>query len=352
MATAPATAAQADALIMALRGATPMQGQASTIKFYDNPQNSVYTPRERPVYGGMPSLPPGPPMGPFLPPPSAPVAPSPVAPSPSPVAPAPRPIGYPAPAPRVTDPDVPDYIDDLWGDPVAPIPDVGPDNVTTSPVYTPPLPTSRPLDPVSQPSVNVVQDLPVSTDPAPTTDPNDNFEIDRELGIVSQYDLYGPFLTASNKPTKTPSVEVVQGLDGTNTPAVNTDPADNFELDRELGIVPQYDIMEPRTSAPAPTPAPAPAQATSIRDVGNVTSVTEPLDVYYPFDESVFELIDTPPTFNAVEAPAPSALVDTATAEEIQMMNMLEDYLAQENLLASSDYWNRLNRLDDQLQQR
>ncbi len=115
MATAPATGAQADALIMALRGATPMQGQASTIKFYDNPQNSVYTPRERPVYGGMPSLPPGPPMGPFLPPPSAPVAPSPVAPSPSPVAPAPRPIVYPAP--RVTDPDVPDYTDDLWGDP-------------------------------------------------------------------------------------------------------------------------------------------------------------------------------------------------------------------------------------------
>jgi len=186
-------------LIMALRGATPMQGQASTIKFYDNPQNSVYTPRERPVYGGMPSLPPGPPMGPFLPPPSAPVAPSPVAPSPSPVAPAPRPIVYPAP--RVTDPDVPDYTDDLWGDPVAPIPDVGPDNVTTSPVYTPPLPTSRPLDPVSQPSVNVVQDLPVSTDPAPTTDPNDDFEIDRELGIVSQYDLYGLLSTRTLRMT-------------------------------------------------------------------------------------------------------------------------------------------------------
>jgi len=43
MATAPATGAPADALIMALRGATPMQGQASTLKFYDNPENSVYT---------------------------------------------------------------------------------------------------------------------------------------------------------------------------------------------------------------------------------------------------------------------------------------------------------------------
>jgi len=134
-------------------------------------------------------------------------------------------------------------------------------------------------------------------------------------------------------------------------PAVNTDPADDFELDRELGIVPQYDIMEPRTSAPAPTPAPAPAPATSIRDVGNVTSVTEPLDIYYPFDESVFELIDTPPRVDAIAAPAPK---DTApqdlTQRDLDEMALFQ--MMSEQLLTGNDYWDQLLRDDPYFQER
>lgn len=348
MATAPATASEANALIMALRGATPMQGQASTLRFYDNPKNTVYTPRERPVYV-PPTLPPNPVVGPPAPPTPgpAPVAPSPVAPEPPPpfVAPlSPSPVVGPQPAPvDDLEPDVPDYTDDLWGDPEAPVPDREP--VETYPVVSTPLPPSNPIEELKEPSVEVIQDLPVSTTPVSPTDPNEDFEIDRELGIVPQYDVYSPFV-AANKPTEdekqpsvevvqdldvstdpapatdaaddfeidrelglvpqwdmlsptntnsapTPSVEVIQGLDVTDTPAVNTDAVENFEIDRELGLVPEWDIME---SVEAPTAAPAINTSPSIRNVGNVTSVTEPLDVYYPFDDSLFNLIDTPPS--------------------------------------------------------
>jgi hypothetical protein len=37
-----------------------------------------------------------------------------------------------------------------------------------------------------------VQDLPVTTTPAPVYDPVENFEIDRELGLVPEWDVYVP----------------------------------------------------------------------------------------------------------------------------------------------------------------
>jgi len=106
------------------------------------------------------------------------------------------------------------------------------------------------------PSVEVIQDLPVSTDQVPPTDAADDFEIDRELGIVSQYDVFGPFLTASNKPTKKPSVDVIEGLDVTDAPAVKTDPADDFEIDREAGLVPEWDVYVPPTIIRSVSPDP------------------------------------------------------------------------------------------------
>jgi hypothetical protein len=395
MATAPATAAQADALIMALRGATPMQGQASTLKFYDNPENSVYTPRVRPVYV-PPPLPPGPDVGPQLPAPAPPVAPAPTPLAPAPIAPTPI---APAPRPSIIQPkstlisldddpvtpDVPDYTDDLFGPDVGPPsppgPDVGPvAPAQTYPVYTPPLFTSRLIEEKS-PSVEVIQDLPVSTDPAPPTDAADDFELDRELGIVSQYDVFGPDVGPPSPPgpdvgppapaqtypvytsppftsrlieENSPSVTVIEGLDVTDAPAVNTDPADNFELDRELGIIQQSDMMEPITFAPAPTLAPATEPATSIRDAGFVTQI-DPLTELEDYAALLnTDITSTLPAAVAEDTVQPSVAVDTATQgltqrdlDEMALFDMLS-----QQLLTGNDYWDQLLMDDPYLQER
>jgi hypothetical protein len=123
------------------------------------------------------------------------------------------------------EPDVPDYIDDLWppiepepqdppqgqiviepigggnrnqireddpvtvvGDPIDEWEPITLPEIDLSGLMGPPLPDQTSLNP----SVGVIQDLPITTDPAPQSNAADDFEIDRELGLVPQWDVFVP----------------------------------------------------------------------------------------------------------------------------------------------------------------
>lgn len=101
---------------------------------------------------------------------------------------------------------------------------------------------------IVQPTPSVtVNEAEVTDTPAVVTDPLDDFELDRELGIVQQSDV--PMLqTAPSVPQQsivepTPSVTVNE-VPVTDAQPVVSDPVADFELDRELGLVPQWDIPE------------------------------------------------------------------------------------------------------------
>lgn len=296
MATAPAAAP--NALIAALRAGTPVlpAGSASTYSFLPN---------MAPTYGPLPiRAPRGPALLPVEPspaPPSptpAPVTPPPVTPAPPPPSNPPPPVFVPpvTPLPRIdvvpddgfVGPMPDDFVGPMPDDFVGPMPDdfVGPmpdDFVGPMPDdFVGPMPEDIQDD--RRPSITVVEDLDVTNDPAPPTDPADDFELDRELGLVQQSDVFnndfvGPmpeddvaqtspvtqqstiqatdlprldefepvelpsFLNpVSTRDALTPSVTVNE-VDVTDTPAPYTDPAEDFDIDRELGIVQQSDVF-------------------------------------------------------------------------------------------------------------
>lgn len=136
-------------------------------------------------------------------------------------------IGPGPSVPDPVDPEVPDYTDDLWppvDEPVAepfPVPDSGsvegvdlppldpvaepfpvPDRDSIYIEELPPLPDEQP-DPPPEPSVELIQDLPLSTEPAPPSDPEEDFQIDREAGLVPEWDIYVP-PPAPKTPPETP----------------------------------------------------------------------------------------------------------------------------------------------------
>lgn len=163
--------------------------------------------------------PPFPAYQPFTPPPPS------ASPAPAP-SPSPRPPSGGSRPPSVQPPSVrpPSFPQELLNPDqfVGPVPDisVGPTPAETFPVPDPgeititdldplepvaesfPVPDPSPWEPVDlppidelKPSVEVVQDLPITTEPIPRTDPAEDFEIDRELGLVPEWDVFeSPFL--------------------------------------------------------------------------------------------------------------------------------------------------------------
>lgn len=101
-----------------------------------------------------------------------------------------------------SEPEVPDYRQDLWPpieqEPTAPeITEPAP--AISYPVTMPSLMESRPLEPELTPSVDV-SEVPVgstTSEPATTyTSPEDLFDIDRELGLIQQQDVMEPVAPA------------------------------------------------------------------------------------------------------------------------------------------------------------
>lgn len=193
MATAPA---YTSSLIEALRNAVSDQGTPSGVVLLPNSKNVGgainFVPRSR---TGMTFEPPkpGPTGKPPVPPPSAP------------------PVSPPAPV-------SPRGIEDLISiDPYGP----QPRRIVTddSDPYGPDVGPKRP-------------------------DGGTDTDLATELGLTQQIDDFvGPqFLTGTTK-TLTPNVTVNE-VDVTDTPAPQTDPADDFEIDRELGIVQQSDLFD------------------------------------------------------------------------------------------------------------
>lgn len=233
------------ALIQMLRAATQPGYQNPGVRLLDNPRNSAPLPPRQPR---SPSSPPAP-------------APRPGPPSPPPAVPpggsgggggggVGEPIEVrPWPSPGIDVVPDDDFVGPLPDDFVGPLPDdfVGP----LPDDFVGPLPD----DSNKNPTVTV-NEVDVTEAPAPPTDAADDFEIDRELGIVQQSDVFvGPRvsapITTTTTTTKTPSVAVNEvGLSDTVAPP--TDPADDFEIDRELGLVQQSDVFMGPTQQQAP----------------------------------------------------------------------------------------------------
>lgn len=249
MATAPAAAS--NALISALRAGTPGL-PANAMSTYS------FMPNMEPTYGPVtPRAPRAPALMPVTP----------IAPSPAPVAPTPV---SPAPvAPPVSAPPPPMFVP-----PVTPLPriDVVPDDGFVGPMpddFVGPMPDDfvGPYGPMPNNQLNpnvTVNDVDVTDTPPPATDPADNFELDRELGLVQQTDVVNPPPPRVNPPltpistspprSLTPSVTVNEGLDVTPGPAPYTDPAENFDIDRELGLIQQSDVFMGPTQQAASEP--------------------------------------------------------------------------------------------------
>lgn len=205
MATSPA---YSSALIEALRSAE-QTGTASGVKLLPNSQNIgskfdfVRAPRLQFTWptdmGPMPSTapPPPPPRPPAPPPPSGGGV-------------LPPPMMGTMPVSMVVEPTVDDvatFIDDdgptdtfVDDTAVADTTTVTPDITTTAEDGTgdmtapppPEIPSMLTGGRTLTPSVEVF-DVPTSTTPAIPTNPKEDFELDRELGFVQQSDVYGPF---------------------------------------------------------------------------------------------------------------------------------------------------------------
>ncbi len=299
MATAPVP--YQSALIESLRAASPgFTSNNPGVTMLANPANSrsiidfMRAPR-----GNLLFTPPPPPPAPAPSPAPAP-APTyggggggggPVTPGPVVIGPGPSFPVDPAPAPA---PEVPDYTDDLWPPveeppPVEtfPVPDPAPPEVVDLPplppedeVATPfPVPDPAPPDVVDLPPLppedgpevpDYTDDLWPPVEPEPQDPPQGEIVIepigggDRDqireadpvtvvsdpidewepitLPEIDLADLMGPPLVQD---PPSPSVEVVQDLPVTTTPAPVYDPVENFEIDRELGLVPEWDVYVP-----------------------------------------------------------------------------------------------------------
>lgn len=118
--------------------------------------------------------------------------------------------GFNLDLPLMDEPDVePDPVEESVAESF-PVPDSGPIYTEELPPLEPvaepfPVPDQPPLEffdlpplfneqpaPALQPSVGLIQDLPVSAGPAPPSNPEDDFEVDREAGLVPEWDVYMP----------------------------------------------------------------------------------------------------------------------------------------------------------------
>jgi len=254
-------------LIRSLREASPGFGTNNPgVTMLANPANSKTVIDFKRAPPPAPFFPPGPPVGPPLPPSPTPAPPpsgggggggGPVTPGPVIIGPGPslpvEPDPDPAPAP---DPDVPDYTDDLWPpveeDPVEtfPVPDPTPPDVTD----LPPLPPEDEVAttfPVPDPAPPDVVDLP----PLPPGG-GDDF-----VGPMPD-DFVGPLPDDFVGPPDPEYDEIPEG-----------------EIDVTTGVTDAYQ-----------------AARDALVNADTVTQVDDAEDLEIPpFDESVFELIDTPP---------------------------------------------------------
>ncbi len=369
MATAPATGAPADALIMALRGATPMQGQASTLKFYDNPENSVYTPRVRPVYV-PPPLPPGLNIGPQLPAPAPPPAPAPNPPAlapvaPTPIAPAPPrqlpPFVQPKTSPIEPDaPDVPDYTDDLFDDRVF---EAEPDPADPGPVADA-IAVDEPkvIDIVDLPPLeaDVSAPPPVPPSPAPRP-PRSTADYDPP---VLEADPDPPVLEADPDPTvydiPTGEIEVKTGVTDAYKAARDAlNNASDVTAVNPLDELSSYvDLLNTDITSTLPTvDAPVQEDASTINTIRDANSVTQ-IDPLTELEDYAAllntDITSTLPAAVAEDTVQPSVAVDTATQgltqrdlDEMALFDMLS-----QQLLTGNDYWDQLLMDDPYLQER
>lgn len=246
----------------------------------------------------------------------------------------PRTGGPVTPPPAVTKPVVPvnppaEVDEPVVDEPIVDEPVVDDPVAVTSPVTdTPPLLIEDllPLFPEEEKKPNVtVNEVDVTDTPAPPTDAADDFEVDRELGIVQQSDVFvGPrtLNPVTTTTTKTPSVTVNEvGLSDTVAPP--TDPADDFEIDRELGLVQQSDVFMGPT---AQVDAAAPSQTNDrlISNVGNVT-VADIEDFSDYADLLNTDITSTLPA--AVPAPDASSQLTDQDLLEMALFEMMAEEL-------------------------
>lgn len=343
MATAPTSFASP--LIAALRGGIGDTGLASTVSLLPN-IGPTYAPTSFVPFlrGGNINN-----VQAFAPMPHVPRA---VQPEPAYIQPTPqddlRPdiidLQNPEPEPE-PEPEVPDYTENLFPpiepEPIATQPTPGePASAISYPIRIPSF-ISEPLPRELVPSVEVTE-VDVSETPAVQTDPVENFELDRELGIVQQSDVMEPVVAPAPLPSLpissvlqepvtteplAPSVDVVQSTD-TNLEPVLTDPATAlFELDRELGDIQQWDVMEPVATTPPALP----------EDFGYVEPASEPIA-----PEVVEPVPAFPEDFGYVEAapetaPEPVAaqttvapVVEQAVQAEPSLDQLIQEILATE----------------------
>lgn len=179
-----------------------------------------------------------------------------------------------------------------------------------------------------------VNEVEVTDTPAPPTDAEEDFEIDKELGIVQQSDVFVAPKTLNpvtpTTTTKTPSVTLNE-VAVTDTPAPKTDAADDFEIDRELGLVQQSDVfMGPTTQTdvgtPTQTEASAPAQTNDrlIANVGNVT-VADIEDFSNYADLLNTDITSTLPA--AVPAPEAASQLTDQELMELALFDMMAQEL-------------------------
>lgn len=335
MATAPV---YSSALIQALRSAdSDSRGVPSGVVLLPNSQNIgspinfVRSPRTGLAFNPpMLSLPTVAPPPRTLPPAAPPPQGGPVPPPPAVAKPV---VPVPIDDPKIDDPKAEDpeirVIDPVIIEEVTPAP--------PPPPLRPPPPPPRPRPPKT-PTVTV-QEVDVTDTPAPPTDPMDDFEIDRELGIVQQSDVFvGPRpLPLTNTTTSlTPSVTVNE-VDVTDTPAAATDPADDFEIDRELGLVQQSDVF----MGPTQQPASEPVMDSLFTPTNTISDAqVDTLSLRDPQQEMLLGMMLEPETWTLPEpdlaSNLPAAVPAPAASNELTDQDLMElalfDMMAQELL--------------------
>lgn len=344
MATAP-VGAELNPLIAALRAGTPglPANAMSTYSFMPNraPTYGAMPPRAPRAPALLPTLPPKPVVGPPLPPSPTPAPPPPVVTAPSPVVvppsvitPSPTPLPTPAPTPEPTPEPTSAPTPPWWQEPSTILSNSKTGTGTE----------------VKKPTVTV-QEVDV-TDTSPyVSDPTEDFSLDQELGIIQQSDV--PTVTPAPTPAPppvepptffnpvntttslNPSVTVNEGLDITPGPAPYTDPAENFDIDRELGIVQQSDVFMGPFSQPETPPA-SDALFAPTNEIGNA-------NVDYlgtPEQEMQLGMLLEPSAWTMPEPDLsvglPSAVPAPAAPQPLTDQDLLEmalfDMLAQQNL--------------------
>jgi hypothetical protein len=312
------------ALIESLRGASPgFTSNNPGVTMLANPANSKTVIDFKRAPPPAPFFPPGPPVGPPLPPAPAP-APAPpssggggdggggrpVTPGPVIIGPGPSLPVDPAPTPDpAPDPDVPDYIDDLWPpveeDPVEsfPVPDPTPPDVVDLPPLPPEDEVATPF-PVPHPAPPDAVDLP----PLPTED-------EQEVPDYTE-DLWPP---VEPEPQDPPQGEIViEPIGGGDRDQIREadpvtvpgDPVDEWEPvvlpepdwedlmgppvpDSEGAPPPQYDEI-PQGEIEVGPPGDSQPARDAIDQIGDITEVGDPLDELGDIDlEEV--LLEVPP---------------------------------------------------------